>query len=111
VEHENVDSCAERILEIVARKAGIDPRKLTVKTRLLHDLSLYGDDAEELLVDVGNAFHVDFSGFAFERYFFPEGVAIWLLPRFLRQRATAKKQPLTIDALAAAARVGRWYEP
>jgi hypothetical protein len=99
-----------RILEIVARKAGTDPSKLTVKTRLLHDLGLYGDDAEELLAEIRNSLHVDFSDFAFERYFFPEAAPIWILPRFLRERATAKKEPLTVEALAEAAKAGRWHD-
>jgi hypothetical protein len=100
------EEASERIIQIVARKAGKRPRQITLETRLLHDLGLYGDDAEEVLSEIEKEFHVDYGGFQFDRYFFREGFALWLAPGFLYRRLIERKQPLTVAMLVRIARGG-----
>lgn len=59
----------QEIVSMVARAAGVSEATIRAETRLLHDLGLWGDDAEELLADLGRHFNIDWSGFEFDGYF------------------------------------------
>ncbi|MEL6606647.1 MAG: DUF1493 family protein [Bacteroidota bacterium] len=94
-----------------------DLRKgLTRETRILHDLRIAGDDAEELLEAFSERFQVDLSDFEFERYFDLEGVdpiGLSILIRKLRGDKIPKKSShsLTLGDLEQAAINGKWIEP
>lgn len=96
------------IISVVSRKSGVKPATITLSTRLLHDLHIYGDDAEEVLSEIGRTYQIDFSGFDFQQYFFPEGFAFWIIPSFLKRRLLSKKCPITIQELVWAAEAKKW---
>ena len=85
-------------------------REIAPTSRLFHDLGLSGDDAFEVLEEVGSKFGVTFSGFEFERYFPQEEEAFWAhLARVLGLRL--RREPLTVGHLAGVAARGAWFEP
>ena len=89
----------------------VRPERLTPSTRLLHDLGIDGDDAEEILLDFIERFHVDFSSFHFTDYFGSEAGAggRWLVRKF-RGGDALHFAPLTVQDLLDAANRGRWIE-
>jgi acyl carrier protein len=48
----------QRVIRFVARKTGLQVDAVTPSSRLLHDLRIDGDDAEELLTEYSEAFEV-----------------------------------------------------
>ncbi|MCC7155575.1 MAG: DUF1493 family protein [Bryobacterales bacterium] len=94
----------------VASKTGLRADQIKTDARLLHDLGLYGDDAEELITEVAEEFSLPVSSFDFGRYFFPESFAFWMFPPFLRRRIAANKAPLTVEQLVISVQSGRWIK-
>jgi hypothetical protein len=47
--------------------------KLSLETRIAHDLGMDGDDAVEFFKDFGEKFNVDFADLRWDRHFAPEG--------------------------------------
>ena len=84
------------------------PSEIRGDHRLLHDLSIYGDDAEELIVALGDAFKLDPREFDFDKYFFGKAFAYWLFFGFLRRRMLAPMKPLTVEDLILNLPLGRW---
>lgn len=97
-----------KILSIVGQKAGMRPEHIRCDHRILHDFNIYGDDAEEMIVEVADVVGLNPAEFDFERYFFSEVFAFWLLPPFLKRRALAGKRPLTVGDLLSCVSTGRW---
>jgi hypothetical protein len=93
----------QRVIRFIAAKTGLEPNAITSASRLLHDLKIDGDDAEELLTEYSHAFQVDMTAFDFHRHFRsePNLVALWLgnLKRFA---------PVTVAELVQSARNGSW---
>ncbi len=82
---------------------------LSPETRLLHDLGLDADDAEEFLEAFAHEFSVDMNAFPFQRYFGNEvdaGIR-WCTRKLLGDRGVGKA-PLTLQQLVVAARAGKW---
>lgn len=105
---ENNYELAERVLNLVAKKIGVPVERVRPQDRLLHDLSLYGDDAEELVIEFSLEFGLDPSRLNLRQYFFPEGFAYGLMPSFLRRRFLATKRSLTVADLIQSASTGKW---
>lgn len=87
-------------------------------TRLYHDLGLYGDSAEACIAVLADQYHVDLSGFEFERFFPVEFVGgnvvtrtlLWLVPfasKAVRQRG--EYLPITLRMIDDAMRIKRWH--
>ena len=93
----------QRVIRFIAAKTGLQPNAITSASRLLHDLKIDGDDAEELLTEYSDAFQVDMTGFDFCQRFRsePNLFSLWLgsLNRFV---------PVTVAQLVRSARNGRW---
>ena len=91
-----MSGCAERIkanvLELIARHTGLELERIGPADRLLHDLGIDGDDAEDLLVDFSKKFEVDMDGFNFEDFFRGEG-------SYLKVVFGSDVLPLTVDDL------------
>lgn len=62
----------ERVCDLVAAESGVARDRLTTETRLLHDLGIFGDDAELLILRFAKEFEVNLSGFRFDQYFYGE---------------------------------------
>lgn len=96
------------IRNIVARRAGIDESRVLPESRLLHDLGFDGDEAEALLLEIADQFHVSLKGFQFQKFFGGEARywnPLWMLRHF-RQRHLDAKEPLTVRDIASAVASG-----
>jgi hypothetical protein len=91
--------------------------KCNAGTRLYHDLDIYGDIAEAYMEVLVDRYHVDMTGFEFDK-FFPQEFAgknaltralLWIAPfagNVARQRS--EYQPLTLNRLDQVIHIKRW---
>ena len=105
------------------RRCGLSEGKLArcnAGTRLYHDLGIYGDEAEAYMGVLAEEYHVDLTGFEFEKYFpleFPGRNAItrllfWLAPftgHAARRRAAYL--PVTMEIIDRALLTKKWNAP
>jgi acyl carrier protein len=61
--------CESFIVEILARRTGLDRAALRPEARLVQDLALDGDDAVDAILEIASRFKIDVSGFRAEFYF------------------------------------------
>jgi hypothetical protein len=92
--------------------------RMSMDTRLFHDLGFYGDTAEDLIRVLESKFGVDFSNFRIDRYFPPEfegknkfeafilNLATPIESRLIRDRDLYA--PLTLGMINRWIRDGRW---
>ena len=100
----------ERVFEFIKQETGV--ANIDLKTELMRDLKLDGDDAQEFMSKFADHFSVDLSDFEFRRYFGPEAgfnpfVYLYLL-LFKPKSSTLKS--LTVADLLRAANQGQWIE-
>lgn len=102
------------------KRCGLSENKIAQcsgSTRMYHDLGLYGDIAEACTGVLTDHYHVDLSGFEFEKFFPPEFAGknmltralLWVVPfagHAARQRG--EYLPLTLEAIDRAIRTKRW---
>lgn len=90
-------------------------RKISSQTRIYHDLWLFGDAAEDFLLDYSKEFDVSFEGFEFKKYFLFEGMPpsyIWIgIKRLLGNKEDPTKIPITISHLAEVSKKKKWFDP
>src|SRR5262245_57265229 len=99
-----VEDVEEAVKRAIAEHRGMTPRELAPQARLLDDLGVDGDDAEELLSDIARRFDVDFSRLHFDRHFGPEGLSIL---RVMKDTVKPWRcYPLTVEDLVGAAKSG-----
>jgi acyl carrier protein len=69
----------EQIVLLISKQTGVPPNRILLTTRLLQDLGLDGDDAEELLLAFAKAFDVDMTSLVFSRHFRgePHLLSVW----------------------------------
>lgn len=91
-----IELIVQRIADVRSVRPNISP---------YHDLGISGDDAFELLKEIGERFDVSFAGFQFDRYFPQEAEALGEhFSRLLGRRP--KRERLTIQHLAYVAERG-----
>ena len=84
---------------------------LSLSITLYQDLSIYGDDAFYLLVEISKAHGTCFTGFNFAKFFPGEGVLhLYPLRRLLRLR-DAPRRPFTFGHLCEVVNQGAWFDP
>jgi len=101
----NAEDC---VLNVLARKTGSDANKISMESRLLHDLGLDGDDAIEAIQEISDKCSMDIAGFDAKQYFCGEPTLLsllWFLPSQKRNRIS-EKRPITVGQLVEAARRG-----
>jgi len=99
----------DRVLEILARKTGLNPAQINLDARLPQDLKIDGDDAADAIWEISTTCDVDVSGFDCSRYFRSEPSLLsflWFLPSQKRDRAS-NKASLTVKDLLDAVVKGR----
>ncbi len=77
------------------------------KTRLVEDLGLIGDDADEFMGNFSNAFSVKSGDFEFDNYFPPEGFNLVGMIGALFSKGNDAK-PITLGMLEHAIELGLW---
>lgn len=107
-----------RVIKFIADFWSEDESKIGVKTTLLGDLGIDGDDAIEFLLSYAKSFEVDLSEFRFLDHFVEEGMNFfeflqlpWQLIRAWRgedPHVIANKIPLHVQDLIEAAEQKRW---
>lgn len=82
-----------QIRRYVASKAAVKLERVQENTRILHDLGLFGEDAEELMEDFSKIFEVDVSGFDSEKCFGSEMEYNygWVIYQFLSGKRKLKE--------------------
>jgi hypothetical protein len=105
----------ERVLALVSVETGVPAAKLTLDTRIVHDLGCDGDDAGELLERFADEFGVDLSELQWRRHFSNEGDTgcadlILFFVRLVRRLPPPPPdlEPVTIRDLVTAAETKRW---
>ena len=106
----NRDEVLAKVRALLAKKCRCDSGLITEDTRLLQDLELDGDDAEEFIDTFSREFGVDMSSFCFEEYFGPEVscrsmLSVLTMGIIVRN---GEKQPLTVGHLVNAVTNCRW---
>jgi hypothetical protein len=98
-----------RVIDFVAKVAGVPPSRLQPAMKLEDDLGITGDDAQELIEDYAAYFQMDMSAFEFHRHFEGESLFAGFLTKF-RSGESMQHVPVTIDFLVRAAQERRWPE-
>jgi hypothetical protein len=102
------------------KRCGLSKRKIAQcsgNTRMYHDLGLYGDIAEAYMEVLADHYHVDLSGFEFDKFFPPEfagkntliGALLSIVPfagYVTRQRG--EYLPLTLEMIESVMRAKQW---
>lgn len=107
------DALATRVIECVARSAGLSAELMRQNRNFEVNFDVDGDDGDELMMAYGKEFGVDLSNFTFSDYFGAEGVVdpiSLVLALFERPNARSARRKLTIGNLVESARKGRWEE-
>ena len=101
----------EQVRDFLCEQCRVSQQQIEPSTRLLHDLGVDGDDADEVLAGFGKRFSVDFSALAFQRHFGSEFGAggRWLIRKICGGDAI-RLSPVTVLDLVDAANRGRWIE-
>ena len=101
------------VAAFVAHAASEPIERITAETRILHDLRVDGDDADEFMMAFAARFQVDMSPFPFRDHFYgePHLLSWGGLIQHVRGMQHSPKRPLTIAALVQAAQLGYWAEP
>ena len=90
----------------------IDMAGLSGRTRLLHDMKLLGDTAEEQLVMLRDQFGVDMRRFEFNQYFPNEfsldAFVLTLLPWHILRRLLVKYRPLSLGMIDRVLAEKKW---
>jgi len=90
-------------------------RDISSQTRIYHDLWLFGDAAEDFLLDYSKEFNVSFEGFEFKKYFLYEGMPpsyIWIgFKRLFGYKEDSGKIPITVSHLAKVTKKKKWFDP
>jgi hypothetical protein len=110
------------LLAILRESVGKRPQ-ITADTTLFGDLSIYGDDAAELIEALRECFGVDFSEFRFDNHFLSESYSwpeLVVLPYILLRRLYRRwwshgtpeegegLVPVTVRQLTEVVRMKRW---
>lgn len=69
---EKLPANVQRYLEMCCCLSQRKIRKCHMNTRMFHDLGIYGEIAEDCILELRDKFHVNIDGFDFYRHFPPE---------------------------------------
>jgi acyl carrier protein len=113
----------EEIADFICSAANVDRTEVKLDARLLEDLKIDGDDADELMIGYATHFGVDMSEYRFLDYFGWEGdptvwgfwLHLWCLISSRARNRLAEGEswsaPLTVSHLVRCAKDGVWHHP
>jgi hypothetical protein len=104
------EDLARQVTVFVAERMGIPVEQINPDSRLLHDLRIDGDDADELLEEFFRRFDVHRGRFDFSRFFNGEAGIEQMIALFTRDRSRLlEREPLRVSDLVNAARERRFW--
>ncbi len=101
---------SQEVFTWVSQRIGVSSEDLSPNLRLLQDLGVTGDGAEQFLVAFGERFHVNLEDFPFEDFFTGEPSVkhlLWTL-RIVKKPIRENKKLLTLGDLIGMADKGSW---
>ena len=109
-------SIEDNLTDLIRVLSGLPKHEVHLRSRILHDLRIGGDDAAELLNAFQREFDVDMTDFRFQDYFPSEvGIGTVELARFIGSKLGVAKRPplsrfrsITVADLVLIAEAGRW---
>ncbi len=106
-------SVYEKVRAILVTAMGVDSAIVTPDAKLMHDLRLFGDDADDFLGRLQAEFSTDFSSLEFSRYFYEESntLNLMLFCGWYRRRKLALKPPISVSHLCHVIEKGSWVDP
>jgi uncharacterized protein DUF1493 len=96
-----MSACESFIIEVLARRTGLDHASIKPEARLLQDLKLDGDDAIDAIREISSRCGMDVSQFRAELYFRSEPSLLSLF-----RRSSVPERVLTVGQLIEAAEQG-----
>lgn len=98
----------EKVRQIFAEHSGVDPNRITMETDIASDLGLAGDDGDELISALDEAFEIEWHDLNVGVHFGNETV-FPLLPWDLEGNCELyEPQPFKVSDVVKAADTGRW---
>jgi acyl carrier protein len=106
-----VDEIKKRVIDFLSDETAIRASKISLNSRLFHDLGIDGEDAMDLIAAFSKSFGVDVSNFQYSEYFGDEGFCLLselaeLVKMILNRRTTADKKELTVEMLIESVQKG-----
>lgn len=99
----------EAVQAIIAESTGVKPKKITMETDLRGDLGVRGDDGDELVEALCEAFDVDWNDFDSGIHFGNEGFGLPLPWQLENNCAMYEVQPLSVGDFVRAVAFGHWH--
>ncbi len=102
-----------KVCDIVGSVTGVSPMQISLSTRLREDLGLWGDDVDELFIELHKEFGTDFCGLDFHRYFKEELHLFWPIFLLCRGLVWGKwgNETITMEHLISVVESGKWMDP
>jgi len=94
------------VFRLIEEVTNVPVAKLTLETRVGHDLGVDGDDAVEILMALKKRYSVDISAFKFDEHFGTEGWDPFRAIYHLFRRTANKLKPLRIRDIVEAVKRG-----
>jgi len=82
-----------------------------LSTAIYHDLQIAGDDAFDLIARIRDRYGVSFSAMDFQRYFPPEGEALFCYLASKFGYRDKRRPRLTVEHLLSVIERGSWFDP
>jgi len=70
----------QNLIEFIRHEIGEFKMNIEINTLIENDIGVTGDDADELIVNFSNKYHVDISNFIFKDYFYDEPHMFNIIP-------------------------------
>src|SRR6267143_6274459 len=88
------------LIDLIRRVNG-ERGPITRSTAIYHDLQIMGDDAAELLQEIGKTYSISFNEFDFGLFFPDETVAGWIWLKSKLGWHDTRRLPITVEHLLA----------
>ena len=101
----------EEVKTFISRLCAIQEEKITLDARIMEDLGIAGEDADELMTALAQNFHIDMTGYDFLDYFYEEGgdnPLGQLYYQLFNRNKIRPKLSLTVKDLVVSVQLGKW---
>jgi hypothetical protein len=104
---------AGRICELLECFSAVPAQQIGLSTRLREDLHISGDDVDDVLLELQEEFHTDWSGLDFHKYFTEEPHLLWPICFLYHGLVRGKwgNGTITVGHLIRVVQSGKWTDP